>query len=176
MNESTNIVYKKKFKHYSRVFVRTLSFDLDSFKNEIFTFYSSAGISLPDIQNLSDFFIKHLKSFINSNFKVYNHKKSSIKLLDFWIYYIPNGNESATLTFSKEPIKNFLKPDKYYAGISWPEYGDEKEAELKKSEDSFTDSFANAALYSEAEALYKENQELKRKIAWLEKNEILRPF
>lgn len=87
MNESTNIVYKKKFKHYSRVFVRTLSFDLDSFKNEIFTFYSSAGISLPDIQNLSYFFIKQLKLFINSNFKVYNHKKSSIKILDL-SYYI----------------------------------------------------------------------------------------
>lgn len=176
MNESNKIVYKQKFKLRYESFVRSVSIDINQLKETVSTFYSAQGLNLPDIHDLSEFFIKQLTFFIKSNLKVLKHTKSSIKLLDFWVYYIPEGNDKAQILASDRHMTDFLTPDKYYVGMSCPEYGYEQEAELKKADDSFSKSFSNAALYSDAMSLYKENDQLKRKIAWLEKSIILKPF
>ena len=53
--------------------------------------------------------------------------------------------------------------------MAYPEWGDEREAVLKLASDSFDRSYADAAKFVDADRLHDENEALKRRVAWLEK-------
>lgn len=161
--------FRKRFKNYQGHYVRVVDIDLEQVEKLITNHYAASGISWNEVDIAVDFFNKQLKSFIYKNMNETSHQKASIKSLDFWIYYIPNGNGKAVVTVQTETIKDFLKPDLYYVGMSYPEYGDEREAVLKLATDSFDRSYADAAKFVDAARLHEENEALKRRVAWLEK-------
>lgn len=166
--ESTN-QFRKRFKHYRGHYVRIVEIDLEQVEKLVANHYFATGISWNEVDIAVDFFNKQLKSFIHKNISEINHQKASIKSLDFWIYYVPKGNGKAVVTVQSEIIKDFLKPDLYYAGMAYPEWGDEREAVLKLASDSFDRSYADAAKFVDADRLHDENEALKRRVAWLEK-------
>lgn len=170
--ESTN-QFRKRFKNYQGHYVRVVDIDLEQVEKLVTNHYAASGISMNEVDIAVEFFNTQLKSFIHKNINETDHQKASIKSLDFWIYYIPNGNGHAVVKVQTETIKDFLKPDLYYAGMSYPEWGDEKEAVLKLATDSFDRSHADAAKFHDAARLHDENEALKRRVAWLEKQIVL---
>lgn len=165
--------FRKRFKDYQGHYVRAVDVDLEKIEQLVTNHYVASGISWNEVDIAVDFFKKQLTSFIHKNISEQNHQKASIKSLDFWIYYVPNGNKKAVVMVQTDTVKDFLKPDLYYVGMSYPEYGDEQEAVLKLATDSFDRSHADAAKFVDAARLYEENESLKRRIAWLEKQLIL---
>lgn len=161
--------FRKRFKDYRGYHVRVVDIDLEQVEKLVSNYYVSTGLSWNEVDVAVDFFNKQLKSFIHKNMCEKDHQRASIKSLDFWIYYVPNGSGKAVVTVQLESIRNFMKPALYYAGMSYPEYGDEQEAVLKLADDSFSRSFADAAKFSDADRLHDENEALKRRVAWLEK-------
>lgn len=172
-NKDAPSQFRKRFKDYRGYYVRVVDIDLDKVEKLVSDHYLSTGISWNEVDIAVDFFTKQLKAFIHKNLGKKDHHRASIKSLDFWIYYEPKSSDNAVVTVQFEPIKDFMKPDLYYAGMSYPDYGDEQEAVLKLADDSFSRSFADAAKFSEADRLHDENEVLKRRIAWLEKQIIL---
>lgn len=171
--EEKKTQFRKRFKNYQGHYVRAVDVDLEKVEQLVTNHYVASGISWNEVDVAFNFFKKQLNSFIHKNMSEEHHQKASIKSLDFWIYYVPAGYEKAVVTVQLESIKNFMKPAMYYAGMSYPEYGDEQEAVLKLADDSFSRSFADAAQFSDAARLHEENEALKRRVAWLEKQIIL---
>jgi hypothetical protein len=171
--EEKKTQFRKRFKNYQGHYIRAVDVDLEHVEQLVTNHYVASGISWNEVDIAVDFFKKQLNSFIHKNMIEQDHKKASIKSLDFWIYYIPNGNAKAVVMVQTDTIKDFLKPDLYYVGMSYPEYGDEREAVLKLATDSFDRSYADAAKFVDAARLHEENESLKRRIAWLEKQIIL---
>lgn len=171
--EDKKTQFRKRFKNYQGHYVRAVDVDLEQVEQLVTTHYVESGISWNEIEIAVDFFKKQLNSFIHKNMSEQENKKASIKSLDFWIYYVPNGYDKAVVTVQADAIKDFLKPDLYYVGMSYPEYGDEREAVLKLATDSFDRSYADAAKFVDASRLHDENESLKRRVAWLEKQIIL---
>lgn len=166
--------FRKRLKNYQGHYFRVVDIDLEQVEKLVSFYYVNADLSWNEIDIAVDFFYKQLKFFINKNMSEQQHQRASIKSLDFWIYYIPAGSEKAVVTVQLEPIKDFLKPSLYYAGLSYAEYGDGQEAVLKLADDSFSRCFANAAKFTDAARLHDENEALKRRVAWLEKQLILK--
>lgn len=167
--KNTPSQFRKRFKDYRGHYVRVVDVDLEQVEKLVSNHYISTGISWNEVDIAVDFFNKQLKAFIHKNMSEKNHQRASIKSLDFWIYYVPNGSGKAVVTVQIESIKDFMKPDLYYAGMAYQEYGDDQEAVLKLATDSFDRSHADAAKFSDANRLHDENEALKRRVAWLEK-------
>lgn len=62
----------------------------------------------------------------------------------------------------------------YYNRLTYSEYGDGQEAVLKLADDRVSRSCADAAKFTDADRLHDENESLKRRVAWLEKQLILK--
>lgn len=161
---------RRRLKRYKEYYFRTVDVDFAGFENVLSEHYLNHGYSFVQIEKSLELFFGQIKEFINKNIGMQYHEKASIKCLDFWVYYTPKGDSQATVTIQLDPQKDFLKPVRHYAGLSYPDYGDEMEARLKVSDDGY----GNAARYDDAIKLYNENADLKRRVAWLEKQLVLK--
>jgi len=161
---------RRRLKRHKEHYVRTVNVDFAGVEDLVSEYYLNHGYSFVQIEQALKLLVDQIKKFINKNIGLQFHTKSSIKCLDFWVYYTPKSHDEATVTIQLDPQKDFLKPVRHYAGLSYPDYGDEMEARLKVSDDGF----GNAARYDDAIKLYEENVELKRRIAWLEKQLVLK--
>lgn len=161
---------RRRLKRYKEYYFRTVDVNFAEFEYVLSEHYLNHGYSFVQIEKALELFFAQIKEFINKNIGLQYHEKASIKCLDFWIYYTPKGDSQATVTIRLDPQKDVLKPVRYYAGLSYPDYGDEMEARLKVS----NDGYGNAARYDDAIKLYDENAALKRRVAWLEKQLVLK--
>lgn len=93
----------------------------------------------------------------------------SIKCLDFWIYYIPLNSNSAKIEIFDTVQKNLEKVTLYKPGFSYSGYGDDYDITLKLSDGDYICESDKAARYKDAVSLQRESEDLKRKIAYLEK-------
>lgn len=156
---------RRRFKRYDGYYVRTVNVNFVEFEDMLSNHYMANGYSFLQIEKAVELFFGQIKEFVNKNISNPFHEKASIKCLDFWIYYVPTDHQTATVSIQIDPLKDFLKPVRHYAGLSYPEYGDDMEATLKVCDDGF----GNAARYDVAIKLHDENEMLKRRVAWLEK-------
>lgn len=121
------------------------------------------------IIELTSYFLDNVNDLIRRCKNAKIQRNYSIKCLDFWIYYIPQNSQSAKIEIFDSVQKNLEKVTLYKPGLSYSGYGDDYDITLKLADGDYICESDKASRYKDAVSFQREAEDLKRKIAYLEK-------